>query len=169
MPSNFSRTEFVVTKMLLDVALLALLVTAASPAQAAPAQQGATATAPGDLPVSLSRIRAGLERPSTLRIIPDTRADFKVEVNEVQRFQDLLDLLDFGSGPAVPGGLYGYEQQRVIGQQSQPLFNIGLSGLGHSIGTAVGKARRERAERLAREEVRHALDDFCATHECPVK
>jgi hypothetical protein len=149
------------------VLLFALSTSLTISAQSAEGPQGAAA--PGELPVSLSRIRAALERPTTLRIEPETKADFKVDVNEVQRFRDLLDLLDFGNGPAVPGGLYGYEQRRMLGQQSQPLFNIDVSGIGQSIGTAVAKARRARAERLAREEVRRALNDFCATRECPAQ
>jgi hypothetical protein len=125
--------------------------------------------APSNLPVSMNRIREALKKPPPLRVTPETRADFSVEINQEQRFKDLLDLIDFGSGAAIPGGLYGYQQQQILGQQTQPLFNVNVSGIGQGIGTAISKARRERAEQLARDEVQRALVDFCATHECPAR
>src|SRR5262245_27338864 len=116
--------------------------------------------APSKLPVSMNRIREALKKPPRLRVTPETSTDFSVEINQEQRFKDLLDLIDFGSGPAIPGGLYGYQQQQVLGQQSQPLFNVNLSGIGQGIGSTISKARRDRAERLAREEVQRSLVDF---------
>jgi hypothetical protein len=37
---------------------------------------------------------------------------FRVEIRERQKIEALLATLDFKSGPAPPGGLYAYEQQR---------------------------------------------------------
>ena len=122
-----------------------------------------------ELPTSLSRIRAALKKPEPPRRLlkPPSQADFNVQILEKQRFADLLSLIDFGSGPVAPGGWYAQQQRQVLGQQqSQPLFNVDMMAIGSSVGNAIGKARRERAERLAREEVQRALVEFCAEREC---
>ncbi len=151
----------------MNLAAVALAVAVLAPGQSA--APPADSVAARDLPVSLGRIRNALKRPPPLIITAHTEATFKVEINERQHFQDLLDLIDFGSGPVAPGGLYGYQQQQILGQKTQPLFNVSLSGVGQSINSAVVKARRERAEHLAREEVRRALVDFCAANDCQVR
>ena len=122
----------------------------------------------GALPISLSRIREALKKPDRLRgLLAPPQADFSVQVLEKQRFADLLSLIDFGSGPVAPGGWYAHQQRQVIGQQqSQPLVNVDLMAIGTSVGKALSQARRDRAERLARDEVRRALVDFCAEREC---
>lgn len=108
----------------------------------------------------MSRIRQALKTAPKLRTASDSKTDFKVEVNETQRFQDLLDLLDLsGVGSTIPDVLFP--------TTATPLFSVNATGLGVSISKAVARARRERAERLAREEVRRALDEYCAAHECP--
>ena len=134
-----------------------------------------TAPAPGnlparELPVSLGRIRRELKKPEPKRLFaPPSQADFSIQVIEKQRFQDLLSLLDFGGGPVAPGGLYAHQQRQVLGQQqAQPLFNVDLMAAGGAVVGAINKARRARAERLAREEVRAALIDFCAARGCIV-
>src|SRR5438094_471861 len=111
--------------------LVALLVTAivtAAPvhAQQTPPSTPANATSPAKdtgaaddqtskLPVSLDKIRQALEQPPAepLRGL-DERPLFRVEIRERQRIEDLLQSLKFDSGPAIPGGLYGYEQQRIM-------------------------------------------------------
>jgi hypothetical protein len=147
------------------VAAAVLALAGLMPAQTgvrAPTADVSTAT----LPVSNERIRAALRRPPPLLLSQKIQADFKIEILERQHFRDLLDLLDFSSGPLAPGGFYAYQQQQVTGRQTQPLFTVGLGGLAQSVTSAVSKARRERAERLAREEVRRALVEFCSAHEC---
>jgi hypothetical protein len=114
------------------------------------------------LPVSLSRIREALKKPENPLTSPQAKADFKVEIAEQQRFQDLVDLLDFSASPVVPAVLFG-------GSQTQPLVSVSLSGIGASVANSVAKARRARAERLAREEVERALSQFCASHECAAR
>ena len=125
---------------------------------------------PRQLPVSFVRIRRELKKPAPPRLfVPPSQADFSIQVIEKQRFQDLLSLLDFGGGPVAPGGLYAHQQRQVLGQQqSQPLFNADLLAAGGAVVKAISKARRARAERLAREEVRGALVDFCAARACIV-
>jgi hypothetical protein len=142
-------------------AVLGLALAAGQSAGAPPAPNSQA----GDLPVSLNRIREELKKPDHPRLTaPSSRkADFKVEVNEKQHFQDLLDLLDFGngSGPTLPSVWFG--------STTPPLVSFNATGMGVSISKAIANARRGRAERLAREEVRRALDEFCQTHECGAK
>jgi hypothetical protein len=140
---------------------LALLL--AAPMQGDAAQTQAAAAAQPELPVSLSRIREALKKPDPRLGSPVTKAaDFRVEIAEQQRFQDLVDLLDFSAIPVVPAVQFG-------GSQTQPLFNVSLAGIGQSVSKSVSKARRERAERLARAEVERALYQFCSTHECAAR
>jgi hypothetical protein len=134
------------------------------------AAAGQTATVPPpdpasvrDLPVSLSRIRDALKKPVSPRLtLPPPRADFRVEVLEKQRFEDLLTLLGLGGGSPMPSVMFG-------SAVSHPSSAADLSAIGRAAGRAIVEARRARAERLAREEVQRALIDFCATHECPVR
>jgi hypothetical protein len=139
------------------VSLTSLL--AASP-QSAEAQ--AASPPPPELPVSLSRIREALKKPEPRLTSPKVKADFKIEINEEQRFQDLVDLLDFNASPVLPAVSFG-------GSQTQPLVSFSANGAIQSLATSVSKARRARAERLAREEVARALNQFCATHECAAR
>src|SRR3972149_3027782 len=79
---------------------------AASPSQDAPLA----------LPVSLAKIKEarGEGTPEPLRGLND-RPHFKLEVRERQKIsiEDLIKAMDFRSGPAVPGGVYGHEQNRL--------------------------------------------------------
>ena len=124
------------------------------------AAAGQAAAAQPQLPVSLARIRSALKKPEGKLTTPLPAADFKVDVNEEQRFRDLLDLLDFNPNPMVPDVQFGR------GTGTQPLVNFNASGAIQSAASGISKARRERAERLAREEVARALITFCETHEC---
>src|SRR5437870_5160254 len=115
--------------MLLDAAAAVLALASLMPGQSAvrsPTADVSTAT----LPVSMDRIREALRRPPGVLLSPKIQADFKIEILERQHFRDLLDLLDFSGGPVAPGGFYAYQQQQVLGQQSQPLFSMSLSGIG---------------------------------------
>jgi hypothetical protein len=103
---------------------------------------------------------------------------FKVEVQEQQKFRELLKKLDFKSGPVPPGGLYAYEQmQRTTPKEYQPyaVFNqrelliIALENLlgkylFGQMADAVGDAARARAQQDARDEVDRALAKFFAEH-----
>src|SRR5471032_1613699 len=99
--------------------LVVLLVTAILSAAPA-AAQGPPSSPPQDtqslnLPVSLDKIRAGLAQPFTPSLKGmDERPMFRVEVVERQKIDDLLKSLNFKSGPPIPGGLYGYEQQQRL-------------------------------------------------------
>ena len=145
--------------MLTFAAALGLAAFMAVQSSAPPPQN---ADPPATLPVSLGRIREALKKQEGKLAVPLPRADFRVDIAEEQHFQELVDLLDFSAIPALPAVRFG-------GSQTQPLFNVSLSGIGVSVAKSVAKARRERAERLAREEVQRALIQFCSDHECPAR
>jgi hypothetical protein len=141
-------------------------------------------TQAGDLPVSLDRIRAGLKRQATDSLLRrvEIPPDFRIQVLEQQKINDMLSKLDFKhlSGPAPGGGLYGYEQQqRLFNSVDHPLvqpyaafsggelITIAIENLiaryfGGRIVNAISEAERARAERTAREEVDRAIADYCA-------
>jgi hypothetical protein len=117
---------------------------------------------PATLPVSLGRIREALKKQEGKLAVPLPRADFRVDIAEEQHFQELVDLLDFSAAPVQPGVLFG-------GSQTQPLFTVNMNGIGRSMTKAIAKARHQRAERLAQEEVQRAFIQFCSTHECAAR
>src|SRR5262245_25789864 len=109
--------------------LTALLVTgflAAVPAAAQQAKPSSPATPsspasdekpPPELPVSLERIRDGLERPvpvGQLLKALDRQPDFRVEIREKRKLEELVASLDFKSGPTPAGGVHAFEQQRML-------------------------------------------------------
>jgi hypothetical protein len=154
-----------------------------SPPASAPASQEAASQDGGsyDLPVSLDRIRKGLERPPLFPIqgLRD-QPTFRVEVQERNRLQDILSTLDFTGGPTPAGGLYAAEMQRVMFPSvSNPLrqpfaaFNQPelltiiietLTGtyLVKKAASAITKADRAAAEAAAREDLRRAVLQYCA-------
>jgi hypothetical protein len=136
-----------------------------------------------DLPVSLDHIREALKKApdQSLLRITELPADFRVVILEQQRINEIMSKLDFKSGPAPGGGLYGYDQQRrLFNPTDRPLmqpyaafsggefFTIAIENLikeylGGRLVNAVGGAARGRAERAAREEVERAIADYCAS------
>ena len=108
--------------------------------------------------------------------------NFTVAIEERQRIklEDLINSLDFKSGPTPAGGLYAYEQQRQMfpavdnplrqpySEFSQPeLLTILVENLaGHYLAgraaSAITSAERARAEAQARDEVARAVVDYCA-------
>ncbi len=135
-----------------------------------------------NLPVSIDKIREALQQPPpqlSLRTI-DERPTFRVQIQERQRIEELLATLNFKTGPAPGGGLYGYEQQRQMFpaadnplRQPYAAFNQGelltilienLLGkyLGGRALNAVSDFERKRAEAAAKEEVRAAVTQYCA-------
>ena len=139
--------------------------------------------AQGELPVSLARIKGALEQP----VAPPLRGlnevpTFTIAIEEKQRIklEDLINSLDFKSGPTPPGGVYAYEQQRQMfppvnnplrqpySEFSQPeLLTILAENLaGHYLAgraaSAITSAERARAEAQARDEVLRAVVEYCA-------
>ena len=119
---------------------------------------------PLDLPVSLERIREGLasEKPSILDAL-DRQPNFRVEVEEKRpSFAEMFPPGSFDGGPVPPGGLYAYEQQRMLFPNSTPaLFSFNVLPVFRQLVNAIGEARRARAAAAAREEVERAMAEFC--------
>jgi hypothetical protein len=132
-----------------------------------------------DLPVSLDRIRDGLSVPTPLQESLLKRPTFKVEV-EQHHIQEVLADLDLKHRLVPPGGLYGYETQRVmLNSVNQPLLQpyaafsggelltLALEGLitkylgGRAI-DAITAGDRARAETAARTEVSREIARYCA-------
>jgi len=138
----------------------------------------------GDLPVSLDHIRAGLKRQATDSILKriEIPPDFRIQILEQQRIDDMLSKLDFKhlNAPAPAGGLYGYDQQqRLFNPVDNPLVqpyaafsggelitvaieNLMARYLGGRLMNALSEGDRARAERAARQEVDKAIADYCA-------
>ena len=153
---------------------------AASSPDAGKASQAQDATA--QMPVSLDRIREGLRKPTdqTLLHALGVKPDFTVQIQEQAHIDELMSKLNFKSGPAPAGGLYGYEQQRRLFnptdrplQQPYAAFsggefitiaieNLIRSYLGHRVKNSVNSAVRSHAEAEARKEVDQAVEEYCA-------
>src|SRR5438477_8120751 len=173
---------------LVSVVIAAALVTLPASAQdrqvssgGTPASSAEDAPAQADLPVSLDHIREGLKKTDApLLRTSELPADFRIEIVEQQKIDELLKKLDFKAGPAPAGGLYGFEQQRRLFNPTdrplqQPyaafsggeLITIALENLiakylGGRIISAISAAERSRAERAAREEVDREIAAYCA-------
>ena len=141
-----------------------IVLTAASALCAAPAW--AQEEPPLNLPVSLERIREGLasDKPSLLDAL-NLEANFRVEVKEQRpnlNFAEMFPPGSFDGGPVPPGGLYAYEQQRMLFPNSTPaLFAFDTLPVFRAIANAIGDARRARAASAARAEVERAMAEFC--------
>jgi hypothetical protein len=139
------------------------------------------ATSQAGLPVSLDHIREGLKKTdSPLLHANELPADFRLEIVEQQKIDELLKKLDFKTGPAPGGGLYGYEQQqRLFNPTDHPLqqpyaafsggefFTIAAENLigkylGAPLVKAISGAERNRADHGAREEVDREISAYCA-------
>jgi len=176
---------------LLTLVVTAILATTSAAAQDAqssspPADSSAPADAKtrADLPVSLDRIREGLDRPTsgangmTLKAL-DKQPDFRVEIREKRKLEELIASLDFKSGPTPAGGVRMQEQQRVVfNPVDHPLMqpyavfgqgqlltilveNLVRQYLADKVGNAISKSERARAEAQARDEVRAAVGEYC--------
>lgn len=169
--------------------LISLLFTAilvAAPAAAQPSPQQDSSSPELNLPVSIDKIRAGLEKTPTTRLrglneVPT----FKVEIHERQRPFTLEELINnmapaFKAGPVPAGGVYAYEMQRQANNPTdnpltqpyaafnQPqlltvlIENLVGKYLGGRAINAVSTAEREHAEGQARDEVHRAVAEYCA-------
>jgi len=162
---------------------LAVPASAQQPPTATPADGSTSAPtqSAADLPVSLDRIREQLNKApeSRLRNL-DVKADFTVQVAEQQRIDEIMSKLNFKSGPAPAGGLYGYEQQqRLFNPTDRPLQqpyaafsggefatiaieNLIARYLGGHLSSALSSSERARAEAQARGEVEQSIAAYCA-------
>jgi ribosomal protein L12E/L44/L45/RPP1/RPP2 len=153
---------------------------AAQDTQSAEKQKGEQKTSELNLPVSLDKIREGLQQMPALSLRAiDERPTFRVQIRERQKIEELLASLNFKAGPVPAGGVYMAEQQRLMfNPVDRPLmqpyaaFNTGqlltilienLVGkyLGGKAIESVSKMERARAEANAKEEVRAAVAQYC--------
>ncbi|MGC4085461.1 MAG: hypothetical protein QM736_25900 [Vicinamibacterales bacterium] len=161
---------------------LSTSVSAQSSAPSAALSSASSAQEPSlDLPVSLDRIRDQMSVPDARRLRNvDVKADFSVHIEEQRHIDEILSTLDFRTGPAPAGGLYAYEQQRMLfNPTSNPLqqpyaaysagqfFTIAAENLigkylVGSVARGISAARRSAAEEAARREVRENITAFCA-------
>jgi hypothetical protein len=176
--------------LLLALVLMSWPVAAQQPEP--PSAAGSPATKPdekatSELPVSLDRIRDGLERPAPGRLFVrqflkelDKMPDFRIDTEGRRKIDELLATLDFKSGPTPAGGIYAFEQQRITtpavdNPLAQPYaaFNQGqlltilienLAGkyLAGRAADAITKSVRERAEATARKDVEDSVSEYCA-------
>lgn len=157
-----------------------------SPPSAPSSDADAKAAADRALPVSLGKIRDALERASApgflLKNVQDTPT-FRVEIRERQKIEELLATLDLKGGPTPPGGVYGYEQQRVMfpavdNPLAQPyaafnqteLLIVGAesavsSMLAKYVAKGFKEAYRTHQLQAARAEVERAIAEYCASKE----
>jgi len=174
-------------KALVLTATLAMIGTGT----AARAQQPASGTpSPKDegglsLPVSFDKIREGLAQPApaeALKGLNDPPPTFKIEIQEQQKFDELVSKLKFDKGgPKVSGGADAYDQYqrlfpRIDNPRVQPygafstgeIMTLGVEALieklvAQKMAHVVGSALRSQAEREAREEVARSLAQFWAS------
>jgi hypothetical protein len=107
--------------------------------------------ADSQLPVSMERIRAGLNRPPPVLQVPPPSGDmptFRIEVRERLFVLQPIDEEPFDPTFGLPS----------VGE-------LLMNGIEHIRSAAVNHKRR-RAERRARKEVDGALAAFCAVREC---
>lgn len=136
--------------------------------------------------LSAERLRELADQPAPLQQSLVARPTFKIQVEERQRFLSILkapeqsDPLD--NKPPPPGGIYGYEVQRLAlgtinhggtrmepyaafsGQEALTLAIEGLitKYLGGRAMSSLSNFERERAEAAAREEAVRAVRAYCA-------
>jgi hypothetical protein len=107
---------------------------------------------------SLSRIKAALARPPTLRIEwPCDRPTFRVQVEAHPFFTERSWRWDFSAGGVPPRVSRAAPTFPLVG--TPPLVVFDVLPLIHA-------ARKAHAEHEAATEVRRALEEFCSTHQC---
>jgi hypothetical protein len=113
---------------------------------------------PAPPPVSLDRIRRGLERPPGLRVsAPMPEPTYRVRVVQHPYFLEVPFTWTFAGGgvpAAAPSGAGVSSTPPLIQVDALPM----LTGAVHAI--------RERA---ARHEVQQAIAEFCAEHSCVLR
>ena len=168
--------------LLLFTATLAAAPAQAQSAAASSASEQTSGVQDYNFPVSLDRIRGKLDQPPpTLRGLNEV-PNFKVEVQEKQKLEDLIAAIfkDVKKVSVPAGGLYMQEMQRQWWpagdnplMQPYAAFNQGQLAtivveniVGHLLAgpamRALSSAERAIAEHNAREEVHRAIAEYCA-------
>lgn len=149
---------------------------------AAPSDPVTADGAPPALPMSLDHIREALNQPADGSLLSHVSipADFRIQIVEQRKIDEMLSKLDFRGGPVPAGGLYSFEQQqRLFKPTSRPLMQPYAAYNGGQFATValenllgqylagpliktVTTAARTRAEREARDEVDQEIAAYCA-------
>ncbi len=130
------------------LALAFALALAASPQEAAPPTQATP------LPVSLDRIRRGLQRTPTLHVNPPApEPTFKVTIIEHPYFREIPYQWNWGGIGGVPS--------------SAPAAGVGSPALAQvDVLPLLKSAKHAYDEHAASKEVERAFAEFCSTHVC---
>jgi hypothetical protein len=135
-----------------------------------------------DLPVSVDRVREALAKAPVKPLLGkvEYQPDFSVTVEQRFAIEESFRPEDFKAGPVPAGGLYAYEQQRMLSDKvSNPLAqpyaafsggelitiaieNLLLKYLGGRIVESFTAAQRAEAEAAARADVERAIAEYCA-------
>jgi len=103
--------------------------------------------------ISIDRIRVALERPVVLDLNPPReQANFRVEIVERHEYADWLKPRD-DDKPEDP-------------LAHVPLANYNVGSLIGKLISTIQKSRHAAAERDAQDEVRRAMEAFCAVNDC---
>jgi hypothetical protein len=111
--------------------------------------EGSTSSTPSvDAPsASIGRVRAALEKPAAILTPPDRTADFSIHIEQRVPLQEIFDTPPWRTSAVAPG--WGPVSS------STPLVSFDVLPL-------LLRAKRAYAEHNAREEVKHAIADYCA-------
>ena len=139
--------------MLLAAAALAAVLAAGD----VPPEAQSGSVDPPPVPVSVERVRKGLERPEGLKLPnPDEIAYFRATIEEKLPIDDVLAAMrrDLARWPGTP----------IVAPASRPVPLVASMDV-----LPLARAfLRWRAERRARETVQEALEEFCSVHDCSI-
>lgn len=130
-----------------------MLAIALALAVMAAAQDAPPPVQPAPLPVSLDRIRRGLQRTPTLRVeVPTPEPTFKVTIVEHPYFREVPHQWDWGGGGVPLAG-------PPSGTGSPALAQVDVLPL-------LKSAKHAYDEHAAKKDVERELAAFCSTHVC---
>lgn len=176
--------------VLLLLSIVGLSATAAAQvpvSSAADVGQVSTVMADGrPATLALERIRGRLQEPAALQLrMVEMQPDFSVKVDEQRMIDQMLSQMDFRSGPAPAGGIYNWEQQRMLSKvTNNPLLqpfaafsasefftiaaeNIARVYLTNRVKRSLASNTRENADESARREVDAEIAAYCADQANP--
>jgi hypothetical protein len=114
-------------------------------------------------PVSINRIRAGLNRPPPLRIVVPSPLRIAVPSGDRPTFRSAVRARPF----VLPSFVLPSNENAIDPTLGLPsLGELVMEGI-ENVRSAAVQYKRRRAERRARKEVHDFLAAFCAIRECP--
>jgi hypothetical protein len=112
----------------------------------------------GTLPVSIPRVREKLkEKPPTISA-PRPKADFSIQIEARRPLQEMFYVPPWATSPLAQAPICPPR-----GASYLPSSNCGAqAGFGFDPGSLIGSARRAFNRRVARDEVRRTIIEYCA-------